>query len=96
MAEVRRTPQESQNGSTQSPPERALDGARSEAEPLLITVREAARRLAIGRSHLYQHMQRGTLPSVRIGRARRIRVADLDAFVDRLQEEQLGTPRRWL
>jgi excisionase family DNA binding protein len=41
---------------------------------VLITVPEAARRLAISRSYLYQYLQRGRLPSVHIGRARRIRV----------------------
>jgi len=54
------------------------------AEELLITVVEAARRLSIARSHVYQHLQRGTLGSVHIGRSRRIPIAELEAFVQRL------------
>ena len=53
---------------------------------MLITVDEAAMRLSIGRSHIYQQIQRGRLRSVRIGRSRRILERDLDAFVDRLLE----------
>ena len=56
------------------------------AEELLVTVVEAARRLSIARSHLYQHLQRGTLASVRIGRARRIQVGELEAFVERMRD----------
>ncbi len=63
---------------------------------MLITVPEAARRLAISRSYLYQYLQRGKLPSVRIGRARRIRVTDLEGFVERLQEEHNHVPDSWL
>lgn len=63
---------------------------------VLITVPEAARRLAISRSYLYQYLQRGRLPSVRIGRARRIRVADLEAFVERLRNEHNDAPDSWL
>ena len=63
---------------------------------VLITVPEAARRLAISRSYLYQYLQRGTLPSVRIGRTRRIRVADLEAFVERLRNEHNDAPDSWL
>ncbi len=53
---------------------------------LLITVDEAARRLSIGRSHIYEQMQHGYLRSVRIGRSRRILERDLDAFVEQLLE----------
>jgi excisionase family DNA binding protein len=51
---------------------------------LLITVEEAARRLSIGRSHAYAFVAGGELRSVRIGRCRRIRVSDLDSFIERL------------
>ena len=64
------------------------------ADELLVSVAEAARRLAIARSHLYQHLNRGTIASVRIGRARRIPVVELEAFVDRLMDETEGA-RRW-
>ena len=51
---------------------------------LLITIDEAARRLSIGRSHIYAQMQHGNLRSVRIGRSRRILEEDLDDFIEQL------------
>ena len=65
--------------------------ARSSGEALLITVEEAARRLCIGRANLYQHLRRGTIPSVTIGRCRRIAVRDLEDFIDRLREHAANT-----
>lgn len=55
-----------------------------EPKQLLITIDEAARRLSIGRSHIYAEMQRGRLRSVQIGRSRRILERDLDEFVGSL------------
>ncbi len=59
---------------------------RQEPEPaaLLVTIDEAARRLSIGRSHIYEVMRRGRLRSVRIGGSRRILERDLEAFVGQL------------
>ena len=56
----------------------------SGSNQLLLTIEEAARRLAIGRSHIYEQMQRGGLRSVRIGRSRRILNTDLEAFIEQL------------
>jgi excisionase family DNA binding protein len=55
---------------------------------LLLTVTEAVDRLAIGRSLVYQLVLSGELPSVKIGRARRVPVAAVEGFVARLAEEQ--------
>ena len=52
---------------------------------LLITVSEAGRVLAISRSKVYELMEAGYIPSVCIGRSRRIRVRDLEAFVDSVE-----------
>jgi excisionase family DNA binding protein len=52
---------------------------------LLITVPEAARRLGIGRSHVYRYIDDGRLRSVRLGRSRRIAPVDLAAFVARVR-----------
>jgi excisionase family DNA binding protein len=49
---------------------------------LLLTTAEACRVLAISRSKLYELLGSGNLPSVRIGRSRRIRMRDLEEFVD--------------
>ncbi len=56
-------------------------------EKLLVTVDEAARRLSIGRSHLYEYLLGGSLRSVRIGRSRRIASCDLESFVDQLLQD---------
>jgi excisionase family DNA binding protein len=58
---------------------------------LLLTPDQAARRLSIGRSHLYELLLRGSLRSVRIGRSRRIVSRDLDAFIESLLEGSDGT-----
>jgi len=55
-----------------------------EQHQLLITVDEAARRLSIGRSHVYEQMRLGVLRSIHIGRSRRILESDLVRFIDDL------------
>jgi excisionase family DNA binding protein len=50
-------------------------------DEVLLTVREAARRLGIGRSLLYRLMLDGQVVSVKIGRSRRIPVWALEEFV---------------
>ena len=68
--------------------ERLMDdgvGVAAEAragEPMLVTVREAARLLALGRSTVYELIAAGRLPTVHIGRSVRIRPADLRALID--------------
>ncbi len=49
---------------------------------LLLTVREAASVLAFGRTTLYELIADGQLRTVHIGRAVRVPVAELEAFVD--------------
>lgn len=51
---------------------------------LLVSPEEAAAMLAIGRSTVYELMASGQLPSVKLGAARRLRVADIEEYVDRL------------
>jgi excisionase family DNA binding protein len=48
---------------------------------LLLRVDEAADRLGLARSTVYQLLADGTLPVVHIGRAVRVPVAGLDAWV---------------
>ncbi|MDA1258028.1 MAG: excisionase family DNA-binding protein [Chloroflexi bacterium] len=54
---------------------------------LLLTPEEAARRLSVGRSHLYLKIASGEIESVRIGRSRRIPRHALDAYVAMLLRE---------
>lgn len=54
----------------------------------VLTAEEAARYLAIGRTSMYAILRGRAVPSVQIGRSRRIRRRDLDLYLDRLAEEQ--------
>jgi excisionase family DNA binding protein len=61
------------------------DMVRQKALPcqkLLLTVIEAGEVLSISRSKMYDLLNSGCLPSVHIGRSRRVRISDLEAFVD--------------
>ncbi len=50
---------------------------------LLLTVPEAAEALGLGRSIVYELLLTGELTGVKIGRARRIPVRSLEAFIAR-------------
>ena len=47
----------------------------------LLTYKQAAARLNVGRSTLFRIFASGELPVVRIGGTPRVRVADLDAYI---------------
>lgn len=54
-------------------------------QPVLVTVNEAARRLAVCRRTLEREMAAGRFPAtVRIGRARRVPLAALQEYLNRL------------
>jgi excisionase family DNA binding protein len=55
---------------------------------ILLTVDEAAQRLGIGRSHAYVFVMRGLIPSVKLGRSRRVPAAGLEEFVERLRADE--------
>ncbi len=48
---------------------------------LLLRVEEAARRLSLSRSAMWSLVSSGSVPSIHVGRARRIVAADLEAWV---------------
>lgn len=58
-------------------------------ERILLTVREAADRLGIGRSTAYELIARGRLETVHIGRACRVPVDAVDRFVEHLRTSHL-------
>ncbi len=63
--------------------------SRSGAEPdqrLLLTVSEAAHRLGIGRSLLYELLTDGQIESIHVGRLRRIPSEALAAYIDEQRE----------
>lgn len=51
-------------------------------EKTLVTVREAARVLGIGRSLAYRYVMNGKLKSIKLGRLRRIPTAVLNDFIN--------------
>jgi excisionase family DNA binding protein len=59
--------------------------ARTAAEftPLLLTIPQAASVLAVGRTTVYELIGAGDLEAVHIGRAVRVPVVELHAFVER-------------
>jgi excisionase family DNA binding protein len=54
---------------------------------LLVDVKEAAKRLSVSRRTVQSLLYSGQLPSVRVGRCRRIPVSELSAYVERLRDE---------
>src|SRR4051812_31698238 len=49
----------------------------------LLTVGQAAAMLALGRSKLYALMDAGELAYVKMGKSRRVRLADVEALIER-------------
>jgi excisionase family DNA binding protein len=57
---------------------------------VLLGMDDAAERLGIGRWLLYQLIARNEVQSVRIGRRRLVPASSIDAYLDRLMDEQEG------
>jgi excisionase family DNA binding protein len=57
---------------------------------LLLTVTEAADRLGIGRSLLYELLAEGQVESIHVGRLRRIPTDALAAYIDRQRASKPG------
>jgi excisionase family DNA binding protein len=49
----------------------------------LLNAAEVAYRLHLSRSCTYSLMQSGSIPTVHIGKSRRVRLQDLDAYIER-------------
>ncbi len=62
----------------------------SGSEPLLLRVPDAAERLGIGRSTLYELMRNHEIQTVKIGRSVRVPVAALRAWVEAKVDEDAG------
>ncbi len=59
-------------------------------EPLLLTPKEAARALGLSQSYIYELLASETLPSITIGRTRRIPRRALEEFVAACEAAQGG------
>ena len=64
-------------------------------DQLLVTPEEAARRLSVGRTTIYELMSSGELQSVNIGRCRRVPVSSLSSFVSKLIGDVAVEQHRW-
>jgi excisionase family DNA binding protein len=53
----------------------------------LLKIEEAARVLSLGRSKTYQLVMEGAIPSIHIGRSRRIPAAALERWIDQRTQE---------
>lgn len=53
----------------------------------LLTIEEVSGRLKKGRSATYALVLSGAIPSLKIGRSRRVTVTALDAFIERMEQE---------
>ena len=73
-----------------------LSGEQSRNEPVafLLTVTEAAARLRIGRTLMYELISTGAVESVTVGRLRRVRPVDLETYVAGLQAAPIPALRR--
>ena len=60
--------------------------------PLLITLEQAAQRLAISRRTLERLMASGQFPApLKLGRSARVEVADVDAYCAQLRARRIGS-----
>jgi excisionase family DNA binding protein len=67
----------------------------SDASPLLITIDQAAGRLSVGRTKIYELAAEGKLQLVKIGRATRVVVASIETFVhEAVSDQQRSRPAK--
>ena len=59
----------------------ALDAYKQERLPVVLTAAEAMDVLGVGKNTMYRLLKTGELPAVRIGRAWRINLENLQAFL---------------
>jgi excisionase family DNA binding protein len=65
----------------------ARQDAGQQPEKILLSLREVAERLSLGKTKVYELVQRGQLSHIHIGRAVRVPTSALEAFVQRRLEE---------
>ena len=65
--------------------EQSVDVTLRASDRLLLTAEEAAERLGVGRSMMYQLIAAGLIDTIRVGRLRRIEPDALAAYIARLR-----------
>jgi excisionase family DNA binding protein len=58
-----------------------------ESKPILVSVAEAARMLSIGRTAAWELVRKRKIKSVKIGRTRRVPIAAIQDYIQRLMDE---------
>ena len=71
-----------ETGGVRQPERRSSSSAGQPDQRLLLTVPEAAQRLGIGRSLLYELLTEGKIESIHVGRLRRIPPDALAAYIN--------------
>ena len=66
-----------------------MTAAQPSPQPLLITVKAAAKMLSLGESTVYAMIASGDLPYVAVGRVKRIAMSDIDAWITRSRVQVL-------
>ena len=66
----------------------------SQSSQVFLTVEEAAARLRLGRTTVYQLIKEGAIVSVRVKGCRRVPTKALEVFADKLVAEQLPSAPR--
>ncbi len=61
----------------------------NDGQQLLLTIPQAAQRLGVGRTTVYELTAAGELELVHIGRCARIPVASVDDFVERIRDQSV-------
>jgi excisionase family DNA binding protein len=56
----------------------------------LLSADELARELGVGRTTAYSLLWSGTIPSMKVGRLRKVRRSDVDAFIEARLEKTSG------
>lgn len=64
-----------------------MSATENRVDKILLTPEEAAERLSITRSRLYDLLRSRELVSVKLGKVRRISVAALERYVEKLEQE---------
>jgi excisionase family DNA binding protein len=77
-----------------SPGERDVDGNLAIQRPLLLTVKEAAAMIGVGRTTLYRLMDSGEIASVHVRSSRRIPLLSAHEFVEQLSRPTIDSSRR--
>jgi excisionase family DNA binding protein len=60
-----------------------------DGQQMLLTIPQAAQRLGVGRTTVYELTNAGELEVVHIGRCARIPIASVDAFVERIRDQSV-------